>query len=695
MENVTVEQLTKPVKADPALAGRVLKLVNSSANHLSKPVIDLDKAIMRLGTNVLGRLALTLSIIDSNQNGACKAFDYQQFWSTCLLRALAIKGIARLSPILPPEEAFTVGLIAQIGQLALAQIYPNEYGECLNAKNYNNPNSSSFLEVASKDLIQTEQLLFAIDQNQITLAMLNDWGMPIMVMESVSLFLNGNNQLGDVDTTEQKLAAQLLLASAIAGQVGFASGIYNIQEISKQLNISDDQLHDLLQELFNAWPEWKKLLSIENPLSANKEVGNYNPNSLGQGIQQLGMRILLVEDDRIQLHLLSTCLSQKGYQVRTATTAEEALKEVLVSYPQIVISDYRMSPMDGLSLCRALKMNTEARWVYFILITADQDSTTLSNAFQAGVNDFICKPIKQIELDARLLGAQRMLEVLNSRVQEREDIRNYAFQLASSTRRLEIMTVTDQLTSLPNRRYAVKRLDQEWANFILTGAPFAILSLDLDFFKQVNDNYGHDTGDQVLIHFAQILEKSIRTNDVACRMGGEEFIVISAHSDCNSLKTLGERIRLMVETQQPQTLNLTRLITVSIGGALSDLSLDEKGWGDTLKRSDQALYEAKTAGRNLFKLINDNNQRRHERFNQQAEIKVKIITPKREQEFVTAMENISKSGLFLRTKAEVQMVENDLVELQGAEFNDAKWQIAKVVRVTPQGFAIEFLSSSH
>jgi predicted signal transduction protein with EAL and GGDEF domain len=178
-------------------------------------------------------------------------------------------------------------------------------------------------------------------------------------------------------------------------------------------------------------------------------------------------------------------------------------------------------------------------------------------------------------------------------------------------------------------------------------------------------------------------------------MGGEEFIVISAHSDRNSLKSLGERIRLMVETQQPQTLNLTRLITVSIGGALSDLSLDEKGWGDTLKRSDQALYEAKTAGRNLFKLINDNNQRRHERFNQQAEIKVKIITPKREQEFVTAMENISKSGLFLRNKAEVQMVENDLVELQGAEFNDAKWQIAKVVRVTPQGFAIEFLSSSH
>lgn len=703
-ETVTIEQLVKPIKADPVLTGRVLKLVNSAAYNSGHPVLALHEAVMRLGINVLSRLALTLSIFDANRDGNCKGFDYANFWATSLLRALAMQAIARHTNAINPEEAFTIGLIAEIGQLALAQIYPVEYSDCLNSHQQsmtdvsnckNCANRSDCSESVKRQLINEERARFAIDHQQITLAMFSDWGLPSIAYDAVSdfnkcLILQASAGLDYGNEASRSLGNHLRMAAAIAGQLGIGEGSLAIQDLAEQMCFNDKQIQDLLHQLAVDWPVWKKLLSIEGE---DPQVIDSNHDQISRSLGQYahtGLRILLVEDDRIQIHLLSKYLCQQGHKVIIADGAEKALAMLLTAKPQVVIADYRMQPMDGLELCRLLRTNLESQWVYFVLITADQDASTLSLAFQAGVNDFISKPIKQNELDARLLGAQRMVDIFNIRSSEQDKIRNYAFELATTTRKLEILTVTDQLTGLPNRRYAVSRLDQEWANYTRNGQSFAVYSLDLDFFKKINDVYGHDVGDQVLIHFAAVLQKTIRTNDVACRMGGEEFIVISSQSSIESVEALGFRIVDVVEKSQPVDLNLDRLVTVSVGVAICNQSIDLRGWSDTLKRSDQALYEAKASGRNCFKLLKDRNLRKYERFYQKAAIKVRIMMPNKQSEFECEMENLSKGGLFLRCSEAVKFDIGDLVAVKTTETENAEWQNARVVRIDGQSFAVEF-----
>ena len=697
-DDVSIDELVSLVKADPALTGRVLKLVNSSALRSDHPITSITEAILRLGINILPRLALSLSILDTQKGGNCEHFDYANFWLISLFRALAVKAIAEYVPVLVPEDAFTIGLVAEIGQLALAQIYPVEYSECLkdnqsqlehHAYCQQCPSRAECRNTNVYRLISSEQRLFAIDQNQITLAMLGEWGLPEKMIDAVNLYQKYDLALPAQTGFSQTLASSLRLASILAGQVGNENYGMCVQPLREQLGLTNSDFTDLLKQLFQEWEEWHSVLGIET-FNTMATLSPHRPTpDVGS---QYGLDIMLVEDDRIQSHILSTFLNGQGHRVTKASSGEEALRMMVDKHHQVLITDYRMAPMDGIALCKALRSSNNARWVYIILITADNDNATLSKAFQAGVNDFICKPIHHPELNARLMGARNMLEIQNARHDEQESIRRYAFELAASTRRLEMLAVTDQLTCLPNRRYAITRLDQEWATFLRSGNSFAIFSLDLDHFKQVNDNYGHDVGDKVLIHFANILQSSIRTNDIACRMGGEEFIVIAPDTNIYNVATLGERIREMTEVHQPKNLGLSRLITVSIGAAITNLSTDANGWSDALKRSDQALYDAKLGGRNTFRLSNASDQRRHERIFHLAPVNIKPISTANAEPFLAQLENFSTSGLLLRCDANLLPKMNDILEIQTTELDDAQWQIAKVVRLIDTGFAVEFLS---
>jgi diguanylate cyclase (GGDEF)-like protein len=148
----------------------------------------------------------------------------------------------------------------------------------------------------------------------------------------------------------------------------------------------------------------------------------------------------------------------------------------------------------------------------------------------------------------------------------------------------------------------MSRLEQEWSVFQRQGSSMALLVLDLDFFKRVNDHFGHDVGDKVLVHFAKVFEQSLRVSDIACRMGGEEFVVIAPNTDLQSVGSLAQRILANVRQHQPVDLAIPWLVTVSIGIAVADLQKDTNQWSDTLKRADKAVYEAKAAGRNTFKI---------------------------------------------------------------------------------------------
>ena len=199
-------------------------------------------------------------------------------------------------------------------------------------------------------------------------------------------------------------------------------------------------------------------------------------------------------------------------------------------------------------------------------------------------------------LFSRLRAGQRIVELQQEVEKERREVQRYTSELLAANRRLEMMAHTDMLTDLPNRRYALSRLAQEFETGLRFNRPLSVLMLDLDFFKSINDTLGHDAGDQVLVHVAKLTKQSLRTGDIACRLGGEEFIVIACNTDRATALLLAERIRNAIEKNQPEGLKLHRPLTVSVGVAGS--IGPKPGWKELMVQADQALYRIKQGGRN-------------------------------------------------------------------------------------------------
>lgn len=297
------------------------------------------------------------------------------------------------------------------------------------------------------------------------------------------------------------------------------------------------------------------------------------------------LRILIIDDDRIHLHLLKRYLSSKNHTILTANSAVEAIP--LLKDVDVVISDYNMQPMNGLDLCKSIRQNKEFSWLYIILVTADNDLSLLSEAFEIGVNDFILKPVNPIELNARLLSAKHTVEIIDYCTKELKNIKQHTFNLETMVEDLRNLVELDALTNLSNRSYANRRLDELWATYKRRNEDFALISIDVDKFKFINDTYGHPVGDQVLMCLAEILQSNVRAYDISCRMGGDEFLIICPNCPIENLILLAERIKDSIKNccvEYP--------FDISMGAAISDSSKDAN-WHDTIKRSDDALYISK------------------------------------------------------------------------------------------------------
>jgi len=294
-------------------------------------------------------------------------------------------------------------------------------------------------------------------------------------------------------------------------------------------------------------------------------------------------RILIIEDRPESVAWFVSAL-QPGHQVSSVDTFEEALVRVRGGDFDLIIVSLGMRGFDGLRLCSQLRSLPEARNVPILVVVSDADRRKLGQALEMGVNDYLTRPVDKNELVARV------------RTQLRK--KRYADRLRHNVQLSLEMAITDQLTGLHNRRYMSRHLDNLIESAGRNGKPLAFLILDIDFFKAVNDGHGHDIGDEVLKEFARRIAANVRGIDLACRYGGEEFVVVMPDTDVSFAFTIAERLRKSIETtpiqisRAPGKLN----ITISIGIAGAD------GSGDTsealLHRADQALYSAKRSGRN-------------------------------------------------------------------------------------------------
>jgi two-component system cell cycle response regulator len=296
------------------------------------------------------------------------------------------------------------------------------------------------------------------------------------------------------------------------------------------------------------------------------------------------MRILIAEDDVISLRFLESWLCKWGDEVvpvRDGSAAWELLQQE--NAPRLALLDWVMPGMDGLEICARLRAQTNRPYTYVILVTARSHSEDIIAGLEAGADDYISKPVKPLELRARLQTGRRILEL--------------QAKLLAAQHELRIKATRDFLTGMWNRQAIVDMLERELRRAAREGTAVGVILADLDHFKHINDTYGHLTGDAVLCETANRMRGALRQCDWIGRFGGEEFLVVLP--GCNHPEGLrsAERVRLAL-ADTPFALGGSSLpVTISLGmtttGAAKGVSTDQ-----LLDSADQALYEAKNRGRN-------------------------------------------------------------------------------------------------
>jgi two-component system, cell cycle response regulator len=222
--------------------------------------------------------------------------------------------------------------------------------------------------------------------------------------------------------------------------------------------------------------------------------------------------------------------------------------------------------------------------VPILMIAEAEDNARLLRGLEIGVNDYLVRPLDKNELLARV------------RTQIRK--KRYSGRLRDNVQLSMEMAITDALTGLHNRRYMETHLATLVEQAATRSKPLSLLILDIDYFKSINDNHGHDAGDDVLREFATRIRKSIRGIDLACRYGGEEFVIVMPETDMAVASLVAERIRRKVASEPFRIEQGAKALDVTISIGLSALMATEDSGTTLLKRADQALYRAKRDGRN-------------------------------------------------------------------------------------------------
>jgi diguanylate cyclase (GGDEF)-like protein len=294
--------------------------------------------------------------------------------------------------------------------------------------------------------------------------------------------------------------------------------------------------------------------------------------------------ILIVDDVDDNLEILGDVLTFHGYTVHKACNGETALKRAQEDRPDLILLDILMPGMDGFDVCSRLKANENTKDIPVIFVSSMSDIDSKVTGFKVGGVDYINKPFQHAEILARVNTHLSLL-----RLREHLQLQNTE---------LERLANTDYLTDLFNRRCFFNTAEEKLAGANLCGAPISITLIDLDYFKRVNDIYGHLVGDHVLFHVAQLIRAHCRKYDLAARYGGEEFVILHPAIDSRLAFQIAESIRKNVESSpfahEGQKINVT----------LSAGVVDTKGCGDyrriddLLAMADIALYQAKDAGRN-------------------------------------------------------------------------------------------------
>lgn len=294
------------------------------------------------------------------------------------------------------------------------------------------------------------------------------------------------------------------------------------------------------------------------------------------------IKIIVADDSAIYRKLIESALAQGEYELLWATNGREALKLFQEHEPSIVITNWEMPDLAGIGLCAEIRRQQRS-FVYLILLTANSQKKQIVEGLTAGADDYLTKPFHAGELLARV-GVGRRFAGLYRDIEAKNQL-------------LEELARTDPLTGMQNRRAV-----EEWAIRQLNGAarygfPLWIAIVDLDHFKEVNDNYGHQAGDLVLKRVAQVIKDNTRSSNLCGRLGGEEFVIVLSQVNLEGVGTAMERLRAKLESEKFEFAGTSLGVTASFGVA-GFQGKKAPEFVELLRQADEALYLAKQKGRN-------------------------------------------------------------------------------------------------
>lgn len=287
-------------------------------------------------------------------------------------------------------------------------------------------------------------------------------------------------------------------------------------------------------------------------------------------------RILIIDDSELIQRLIAARVAELGVDIIEAEDGYTGIEMAEAHQPDLILLDIKMPEISGFEVCAKLKLNPATVGIPVIFITGLDTSVDKVRGFDLGAIDYVTKPFDPAELKARVRSALK--------------VKNLMDMLASQAQ-------LDGLTGLHNRRYFDQRLGQEIAASHRYNKPVALVLIDIDMFKEINDQHGHPKGDQVIKRFAEIIQSACRETDTPCRYGGDEFAIILPETEKAKAQVLADRLHEMICTDSEMQSYINAAVTPSIGAACA-MPGEEVDASGLLLKADQALYQSKEAGRN-------------------------------------------------------------------------------------------------
>ncbi|KAF7600338.1 MAG: diguanylate cyclase response regulator [Candidatus Dactylopiibacterium carminicum] len=306
------------------------------------------------------------------------------------------------------------------------------------------------------------------------------------------------------------------------------------------------------------------------------------------------MKALVIDDMLTSATVISHQLRCMGIEPLVASDGPAGIELFKELRPELILLDVQMPGMDGFETARRLRqLERDGEWTPIIFLASRASDEELERAISVGSDDFLVKPVSEMVLTAKVRAMQRISQMRHSLVV-------LTRRLDEANRELLRLSLVDGLTGVANRRQFDESLRREWARGIRTSASLSLLMCDVDCFKQYNDRYGHQRGDECLRQVSQVLESGVRRPaDLIARYGGEEFVAILPDTELDGALSVAEEIRSALEARAiPHDASPAGLVTLSIGAASVVPRRDGYTSARLLADADAALYRAKQAGRN-------------------------------------------------------------------------------------------------